>query len=154
MFDITNPFHVGVIVPDVEKAMADYSAATGVTWHRLQSLDLTLIVDGELVETSVRFNYTKEGPLQLEVADGPDGGPWDASLYGGLNHLGCWTDDLRGDHERLSGHGWETLHGGADENGDPWGFVFVRSPAGDRIELLDTAMKPMFDRWFAGGDFA
>lgn len=153
MFELTNPFHAGVIVPDVEKAMADYSASTGVTWHRLQALDLRILVDGEVVETSVRFNYTVEGPLQLEVADGPDGGPWDASLYGGLNHLGCWSDDLLGDHARLTEAGWTTLHAGAGDDGQMAGFVFCMSPAGDRVELLDTAMKPLFDNWFAGGDF-
>ncbi|MEQ8717682.1 MAG: VOC family protein [Acidimicrobiales bacterium] len=153
MFELTNPFHVGVIVPDAEKAMADYTAATGATWHTLQALDLSILIDGEVVQTSVRFNYTVEGPVQFEVADGPDDSPWDASMYGGLNHIGCWSDDLHGDHQRLADAGWKTLHGGAGEDGQIAGFVFVQSPAGDRVELLDTAMKPLFANWFAGGNF-
>ena len=40
-FDLTNPFHVGYIVADVEIAMEQLSAATGVTWHPPQVFALT-----------------------------------------------------------------------------------------------------------------
>ena len=151
---ITDPFHSGIVVADVEEAMAEISASTGVTWHSLQSLDLDLLVDGEVVSTSVRFSYTVEGPVQLELADGPKGSFWDVDLYGGLNHMGYWTDDLHGDIESLMAGGCELTYGGAGENGGIEGFAFLVPPAaGLRIELIDVAMRPAFDRWFAGGEF-
>ena len=151
---ITDPFHTGIVVADVEEAMAEISAATGLTWHSLQSLDLDLLIDGEGVSTSVRFSYTVEGPVQLEVADGPKGSFWDADLYGGLNHMGYWTENLHADIESLEAGGCQLIYGGAGEGGNLEGFAFLVPPAaGMRIELIDVAMRPAFDRWFAGGEF-
>ena len=151
---ITDPFHTGIVVADVEEAMAEISAATGLTWHSLQSLDLDLLIAGEVVSTSVRFSYTVEGPVQLEVADGPKGSFWDADLYGGLNHMGYWTENLHDDITTLEAGGCELIYGGAGEEGSLEGFAFLVPPAaGMRIELIDVAMRPAFDRWFAGGEF-
>ena len=151
---ITDPFHTGIVVADVEEAMAEISAATGLSWHSLQSLDLDLLIDGEVVSTSVRFSYTVEGPVQLEVADGPKGSFWDADLYGGLNHMGYWTENLHADIESLQAGRCELIYGGAAEGGGLEGFAFLVPPAaGMRIELIDVAMRPAFDRWFAGGEF-
>ena len=152
---ITDPFHAGIVVADIEKAMAEISAATGVTWHSLQSLDLDLLVEGEVVSTSVRFTYSVEGPVQLELAEGPKGSFWDADLYGGLNHLGYWSENLQADIEALRAGGCELSYGGAGDDGNLEGFAFLVPPTtGQRIELIDLAMRPAFDRWWAGGEFA
>ena len=34
------------------------------------------------------------------------------------------------------------------------GFAFLMPPTGQRIELIDAAMRPAFQRWFSGGVFA
>ena len=154
MAQITDPFHSGIVVSDVEEAMAEISASTGMSWHSLQSLDLDLLVDGEVVSTSVSFTYSVEGPVQLELAAGPKGSFWDVDLYGGLNHLGYWTEDLQGDIAALKAGGCELIYGGAGEDGGLEGFAFLVPPAAPmRIELIDVAMRPAFDRWFAGGEF-
>ncbi|WP_420638844.1 VOC family protein [Candidatus Poriferisocius sp.] len=152
---LTDPFHAGIIVADVEEAMAQLSASDGLSWHSVQGFDLNLLVDGEVVTTSVRFTYSVEGPLQIELAQGPQGSFWDANQYGGLNHLGYWTEDLHGDIRALQAGGCEVIYGGASDDGGLEGFAFLAPPTtGQRIELIDVAMRPAFDRWFAGGDFA
>jgi len=153
MFDITEPFHVGIIVADLDAAMADYSAATGCTWHSMQSRDVTLRIDGGLLSTHVMFNYSVEGPVQLELVQGLPGTPWDAAVHGGVDHLGYWSDDFQGDMAALGAAGWEFLYGADDEEGGVGGFCFYMTPAGQRVELLDVEMRPMFERWFAGGSF-
>lgn len=151
---ITDPFHTGIVVADVEESMAHISAATGLTWHSLQSLDLDLLIDGEVVSTSVQFSYTVEGPVQIELAAGPKGSFWDFDLYGGLNHMGYWTEDLHADIAALQAGGCELIYGGASEDGGLQGFAFLVPPTtGLRIELIDVAMRPAFDNWFAGGEF-
>lgn len=153
MFAVTQPFHVGIIVADLEAAMASYSATTGCTWHSVQDRDVTLLVGGEPLATHVHFNYSVEGPVQLELIQGLAGTPWDAAVHGGLDHVGCWSDDLAGDIDRVTTQGWELLYGADDGEGAVAGFCFLRTPTGQQVELLDVEMKPMFDRWFAGGDF-
>ena len=70
-FDLTNPFHVGYIVADVEIAMEQLSAATGVTWHPPQVFALEITMGDDRVDFDVTFTYSKEGPVQIEVAQGP-----------------------------------------------------------------------------------
>lgn len=149
---LTNPFHIGMIVADVDVAMAQYEAA-GVRWHRPQSLTLDLLVRGEPQQIPVRFTYSVQGPVQLEVASGPPGTLWDVEEYGGLHHTGYWTADLLGDIGRLTTAGLDLVYTGRGDDDSPAGFAFLLTPAGQRVELIDEAMLPLFENWYAGGDF-
>lgn len=150
-FDITSPFHVGYIVADIDEAMQRLSAAAGVTWHPPQVFALDIVVDGDRQQFETRFTYSVEGPVQLEVAEGPAGTLWDADVHGGPNHNGYWTDDLVGDIDRLVAGGGTLVFAGAGESG-PEGFAMV-DVAGSRIELIDQAMQPMFENWYRTGTF-
>lgn len=152
-FDITNPFHVGYMVADVDSAMSQLSAATGVTWHPPQVFSLDITMGDQRVGFDVRFTYSKEGPVQLEVAEGPSGTLWDADVYGGPNHNGYWTDDLAGDIDRLTAGGLDLLYSGAGDVPGPQGFAMLQAPSGMRVELVDEAMLPMFENWYATGSF-
>jgi len=152
-FDITRPFHVGYIVSDVEIAMAQLSEATGISWHPPQVFSLDIHMGNERVGFDVRFTYSKEGPLQIEVAQGPAGTLWDVDEYGGPNHNGYWTDDLVGDIDRLKGRGFEVLYSGAGDEPGPQGFAMLQSPWGMRVELIDEVMLPMFETWYRTGSF-
>ena len=152
-FDITSPFHVGYIVADVDEAMAQLSAATGVTWHPPQVFSLDINMGSERVGFDVRFTYSKEGPVQLEVAEGPAGTLWDVDDYGGPNHNGHWTNDLVGDIDRLTAGGFDLLYSGAGDDPGPQGFAMLQAPSGMRVELIDDVMLPMFEAWYRTGTF-
>lgn len=152
-FDITSPFHVGYIVADVEAAMAQLSGATGVTWHPPQVFSLDIMVGDERQAFDVTFTYSQEGPVQIEVAEGPAGTLWDVDAHGGPNHNGHWTDDLVGTIAELTAGGFSVLYHGAGDEPGPQGFAMLESPAGVRIELIDEAMRPMFETWYATGSF-
>ncbi len=154
MFDFATPFHIGLVVPDLEKAMDDYSKAAGITWYKRQYLELDILVDGEVVSTSVHFNYSKEGPVQVELCSGPEGSFWDAAVHGGLNHVGYWTEDFNADLSRFTSQGWRLRNSGVGEDGQPDAFAYVISPQGQQVELVDVAIRPLFENWYAGGDFA
>lgn len=151
-FDITNPFHVGYMVADVDEAMERLSAATGVTWHPPQIFAIDITIGNERVAFDARFTYSVEGPVHLEVAEGPAGTLWDADLYGGPNHNGYWTDNLAGDVDALTAAGGELVFAGAGDEPGPQGFAMV-DVAGSRLELIDEAMKPMFETWYTTGSF-
>ena len=154
MLDFATPFHVGLVVPDLAKAMDDYSKATGVTWYKPQYLELDILVDGKVVSTSVHFNYTVEGPVQVELCSGPEGSFWDASVHGGLNHVGYWTEDFNADLAQFVSSGWRMRNAGVGEDGNPAAFAYVISPQGQQVEIVDVEMRPLFENWYAGGDFA
>ena len=106
MVDLTEPFHMGVVVSNLEEAMEFYSAGTGLTWHSPQSLDVEHLVEGHVVATNVRFTYSVEGPVQVELVEGPIGSFWDPNVDAGTYHMGYWTEDLRGDLDVLTDAGW------------------------------------------------
>ncbi len=151
-FDITSPFHVGYVVADVDEAMVRLSAATGITWHPPQVFSLDIMVGDQRLGFDNRFTYSVEGPVQIEIVQGPAGTLFDASLYGGPNHNGYWTDDLRGDIDSLVTGGGELVFAGCGEQPGPQGFAMVDF-AGTRIELIDSVMLPMFETWYRTGSF-
>lgn len=152
-FDITAPFHVGFIVADVEVAMAQLSEAAGLTWHPPQDFALDIHVGDERVAFGVTFTYSKEGPVQVEVAQGPKGTHWDIDRHGGDSHNGYWTGDLVGDVDRLTQGGFDLLYSGAGDDPGPQGFAMLQSPSGMRVELIDEVMLPMFETWYRTGSF-
>jgi len=82
-FDITRPFHVGYMVENVDTAMAQLSASTGITWHPPQVFPLDIMVGDQRQSFDRRFTYSVEGPVQIELVQGPAGTLFDTSLHGG-----------------------------------------------------------------------
>ena len=153
MVDLTSPFHMGVVVSNITEAMEFYSAGTGLTWHSLQSLHVEHLVEGKVVPTNVRFTYSVEGPVQVELIEGPIGSFWDPGIDAGTYHMGYWTEDLRGDLDMLTGAGWTIRFTGVGPDGGPAGFGYLIAPDRQQIELVDVVVKAAFDNWYAGGDF-
>ena len=78
------------------------------------------------VDFDVTFTYSKEGPVQIEVAQGPAGTPWDVDDHGGPNHNGYWTDDLVGDIARLTAGGFNLVYSGNGDEPGPQGFAMLQ----------------------------
>ena len=76
---------------------------------------------------------------------------WDGADSPGVHHVGLWSDDLAGETERLVAGGW-TLRLAQRTPADGYGvFTYVQPPSGLLVELVATSVRPMFERWFAGG---
>ena len=76
---------------------------------------------------------------------------WDGHDVPGAHHFGYWSDDVGADTERLLAEGW-TLEMAAGAPEDGYGrFSYVRSPSGYLLEPVSLAVKPRFERWWAGG---
>jgi hypothetical protein len=152
-FELTNAFHVGVRVHDLEAAMAEMEKAFGISWASLQERDQRLwTADGGAVRTPLRFTYSKEGPMHIELLQGQVGTIWDAGQGPGLHHTGVWSDDVRGETEAYLESGWALI---AAQLGPEDGYgtmTYVESPTGFVLELVDSAVRPRFETWWAGGE--
>jgi catechol 2,3-dioxygenase-like lactoylglutathione lyase family enzyme len=109
-------------------------------------------VPGEGATTvPLRFTYSADGPQHIELLQGTPGSVWDGREQPGLHHVGLWSDDLVGETERMVAAGW-TLRLAQRDPAEGYGaFTYVQPPSGLLVELVSSALKPMFDRWFAGG---
>jgi hypothetical protein len=153
--DYSRCYHQGVRVPDLDEAMKELGDALGVTWCAPQERQQAVWLPSVGATTiPLRFTYSAEGPQHVELLEGAAGSPWDGRQSPGLHHVGMWSDDVRGDTEALLAAGWTLgLAQQAPEAG--YGaFTYVQPPVGPLVELVWSGLRPMFDRWFAGGPLA
>lgn len=152
MIDYQAIFHTGVRVPDLDQAMAELGGGLGVRWCEVQERDQPVWTPGEGPGTlRLRFTYSAEGPQHVELLEGPAGSIWDGRTSPGVHHVGLWVDDVAGQTERLLADGWSLLLSARDPGQGYGTFTYVQPPTGMLVELVASAARPLFERWFAGG---
>ena len=148
-------YHVGVRVRDLEAAMDEIGKGVGITWAQVVERDQPVWTpaDGGY-SIPLRFTYSCEGPQHVELLQGAPGSIWDGTDWPGVHHQGIWVDDVAAETERLVGLGWTLELAGKAPDEGYGSMTYVRSPQGFLLEPVDVAVRPRFERWFAGGPFA
>ena len=131
-------YHVGVVVPDVRAAMAQYSEALGFTWSAVGDTTLDVLVDGRARQARIAATYSLEGPPYLELVEERSGAVWAAGALG-LQHVGLWTDDLDGSVARLDAAGLPGRVRHLPGEGQPSLFSYHDGGAALWWELVSTA---------------
>lgn len=152
MIDFSRAYHVGVRVPDIGRAMDEMVESLGLTWCSLQETEqkVWLPHDG-VVSVPLKFTYSSAGPMHVELLEGAAGSIWDGRVAPGAHHIGVWSDDVRGDTQTLIDAGWTLLMAQAPPDSGFGAFTYVQPPSGLIVELVWSAIAPMFQRWFDGG---
>jgi hypothetical protein len=155
MLDHSRLFHIGIRVVDIDVAMAEIGRSAGVTWASVQDRPMSVWIPGSgATVLQLALTYSVEGPIHLELLQGPAGSIWDGHDAPGAHHFGYWSDDVAADTESLLSKGW-TLEIAAAAPDDGYGrFTYVRSPSGYLAEPISIASKPRFERWWAGGSLS
>jgi len=154
--DYSRCYHQGVRVPDLEAAMEELGAALTLTWCAPQEREQAVwLPDIGSTTIPLRFTYSAEGPQHVELLQGAPGSVWDGTAQPGLHHVGLWSDDVALETATLLDAGW-TLHLAQRDPADGCGaFTYVQPPGSALlVELVSTVVRPMFERWFAGGPLA
>ena len=146
-------FKTGFLVTDLEGAMHDLGRWLGVSWTPVQQSKLVLATESGREQVELRFAYSTGSPPYLELLEAQPRGYYAAPDGSHLHHVGRWADDLAAASRALGEAGLPLEAAGVDANGrSPAVFVFHRGAHGLRIELVDRAMQPGFERWLAGGE--
>ncbi len=153
MFDYQQIFHIGILVPDVDRAMAEMGSALGVEWASVQHIAKRTLWTPEsgLAEVALTFVYSRQGPQHIELLEGQAGSIWDVASSAATHHVGVWSDDISGDVHRFLNAGWQIVAAASAPDDGFGSFVYVAPPSGLIVELVSGAAKPRFDSWFAGG---
>ncbi|MFZ9863518.1 MAG: VOC family protein [Ilumatobacteraceae bacterium] len=150
--DYSRCYHQGIRVPNLEQAMTEMGSALGITWCEPQTREQNVWLPGEgEKQIPLRFTYSAQGPQHIELLEGAPGSIWDGRANPGLHHVGVWSDDVAGESKALVDRGWKILMAQAPPEKNYGAFTYVQPPSGLIVELVWSAIKPMFDRWFAGG---
>jgi hypothetical protein len=128
--------HVGVVVADLDAALALLGPALGLTWAATRVVD----VGG----AELRLSYSQQGPPYLELLEVAGDFPL---ARPGLHHVGYWSYDLPQDRGRLVRAGMRVVL-----DGTCFGRSFVYLDAGGQlmIELTDVSRRDALVSWIAG----
>lgn len=156
MIDNARTYHTGIRVPDIEKAMVELGASLNLTWCSLQQREQNVWTPATgAITVPLKFTYSCEGPVHLELLQGAPGSIWDGREQPGIHHTGVWVDDVKAETEARVAAGWTIAAAGAPPEKGYGAFTYVVPPSsGLIVELVSSAIEPMFARWFAGGALA
>jgi hypothetical protein len=150
--DYTRCYHQGIRVPNLELAMKELGDSLSVTWCEPQEREQHVWTPAGGEQTiPLKFTYSAEGPQHIELLEGAPDSIWDGRTNPGIHHVGVWSDDVKGETEALVAQGWTLAMAQASPDKGYGAFTYVQPPSGLIVELVWSAIKPMFDRWFAGG---
>jgi hypothetical protein len=120
-------FHVCSVVPDLEAAMQELSAATGVSWQAIR--------DRESADMRWRLVYSAGGPPFIELVEGQLGTPWHTAEPR-LHHWGCFTENLDAGIAQIERAGGRVEVDGRRISGR---WTYMRIPlSGALVELIEA----------------
>ena len=132
-------FHTGVVVPDLEAALAELTALFGCEWCDEVRVDQPVRLPTGDTTVELQFRYSRSTPRR-EVIQQQPGTLW-MPADSGLHHLGYWSDDVAADSAALEQAGNVHEASGTGPDGSPT-WAYHRSPTGPRIELVSRALEP------------
>lgn len=136
-------YHTGIIVPDLDEAMARLSALAGYRWITPVSYTLPFRTTSGAQEVTSTFVYSLQAP-HVELIKEVPGTAWTAAPDNAIHHLGYWTDNLAESAKILEDNGF-TFEATADTAPPDLAlFAYYVDAAGTRIEIVDRALFPDF----------
>jgi catechol 2,3-dioxygenase-like lactoylglutathione lyase family enzyme len=151
VIDFSELFHTGVRVPDLDKAMHELGDRLGLSWATVCEWQQPVWTPERGAETyALRFTYSTEGPMHVELLDGAPGSPWHAGDAPGAHHLGVWVDDVAASVEELVTAGWRVVAASATPDEGFGAFAYVAPPSGLIVEVVASRAEPRFEAWWAG----
>jgi Glyoxalase/Bleomycin resistance protein/Dioxygenase superfamily len=136
-------YHTGIVVPDLEAAMARLSALAGYRWITPLSYTLPFRIASGTRELTSTIVYSLQSPHVELIQQVPDS-PWIAAPGNAVHHLGYFTDDLAESARLLEANGF-TFEATADLSPPDLAlFAYYIDAFGTRIEIVDRALFPDF----------
>lgn len=134
-------YHVGIVVPDLDRAKAEFAELFGYEWaSELAFPTPVTFADGAEETLDLRLVYSRNQP-RVELVQSIGRAPWVPS-DSGVHHVGYWSDDVDADSAALAALGYEReVSGGV--------FAYHRSPAGARIELVHRSVQEAMEQYWA-----
>lgn len=131
-------FHVGMVVEDLEVAMAELSLALDIKWRTPH--------ESRYGDWTIKVVYSLDGPPFLELIQGEAGGPWDTGQGSRLDHIGYYSEDVVAESERLAAAGLPVDFDPATV-GRGGGFCYHRTvAAGARIEIVSVDRRTRLEQ--------
>jgi len=143
---LTELYHVGIVVHDLDDAMRRYQEELGVGPWGVFGGEFEGEYRGRAMTLEARAAYARSGNGYVELVQ-PVKGDWTASVFlkergEGAYHLGYYVDDLDETVARARDLGY-----GVDLISTNGGFAYLDASrsAGVHIELVSSTVKPLIE---------
>lgn len=136
-------YHTGIVVPDLDAAMARLTALAGYRWITPLSYTLPFRTTAGVSELTSTIVYSVQSP-HIELVQEVAGTPWSAAPGNAVHHVGYFTDDLAGTARALESNGFTFEMTGQIPDAEFGMFAYYIDPFGTRIEIVDRALFPDF----------
>jgi catechol 2,3-dioxygenase-like lactoylglutathione lyase family enzyme len=142
--------HVGLTVPDLDAAMAQYADAFGFRWRGIHESTMNVLVDGQPRRAELAVTYSMQGPPYLELVQERTGSVWGADGLT-LTHIGFWAEDVPAAMRRLDASGMVAEVTADSSGGRPLRYSYHRFAGGLWLELVHTSFAADLAAWTALG---
>jgi catechol 2,3-dioxygenase-like lactoylglutathione lyase family enzyme len=136
-------YHTGIVVPDLDAAIARFSTLGGYEWINPLSYTLPFRTATESRELTSTIVYSVQAP-HIELVQEVPGTPWTAAPGNAVHHLGYFTDDLLGSARLLEDNGFIFEMTADMPESELALFAYYVDASGTRIEIVDRALFPDF----------
>jgi Glyoxalase/Bleomycin resistance protein/Dioxygenase superfamily len=136
-------YHTGIVVPDLDEAMARLTALAGYRWITPLSYTLPFRTATGTRELTSTIVYSVQSP-HVELVQEVPGTPWTAAPGNSVHHVGYFTDNLVESARALEDNGFRFEMTGELPGSEFGMFAYYVDGSGTRIEIVDRALFPDF----------
>ena len=136
-------YHTGIIVPDLDAAMARLSALAGYRWITPLSYTLPFRTTDGVRELTSTIVYSVQSP-HIELVQEVPGTPWTSAPGNSVHHVGYFTDNLAETARTLESNDFRFEMTGEIPGSEFGMFAYYIDGFGTRIEIVDRALFPDF----------
>lgn len=147
-------FHIGVVVPDLDKAIEEFSRVLGLTFTKPAWVTNPWLEDPEPHEHVVHVTFSRQGPPYYELIESHGDGIFSAENEGRILYLGLWEPDMAGRIKTLEaeGIGIDAASRSAEGAVPDW-IITKPDLLGIRLEYVDVAEQEAIESWIETGEF-
>jgi hypothetical protein len=149
-----SPWHVGVLVADLDRAVAELQASLGTPFTPTATVHFARVEDPEPRPIDIRVAFSRGDGPQLELIESVPEGIYSIEAHGsGLHHLGYWEDDIDVNY----GHRLETGASCVARVVGPGGglvawYATTAATPGVLLEFIDASARAAVEAFVATGD--
>jgi quinol monooxygenase YgiN/catechol 2,3-dioxygenase-like lactoylglutathione lyase family enzyme len=147
-------FHIGVVVPDLEQAIARYSDVLGIKFAEPATFNIPRLEDPDPHPGTLVAAFSMTQPPYYELIQAAGNGIISASNAGRILYFACWEADMAGRLARLKKQkvGVDALFR-MDAVSPPFAMITAPDLLGARIEYVDESDRAPIEEWARTGKY-
>jgi catechol 2,3-dioxygenase-like lactoylglutathione lyase family enzyme len=150
---ITNLFHYGVLVTNLDEAIDRFGEVMGMTFNSPSDIHLQRLVETTEHPLNFRATYSKQGPPYMELIEATGEGLYAPGQGEGLHHLGLWDPSLalnKADYLEKKNLEVDAEILLPDGSTFAW-YAKPKGAHGVRFEFIDEAARVDLEGWIKTG---